>query len=147
MFKISGVLSILATFVFGTLLFWTSQSVQDVERSLAKNKGAIEREKESVRVLATEWDYLNRPERLEHLAVDGIGMEDIDGKDIGIVSDVSAVPEPIIPAVPSIKPASLMRIAPAASSENVDGGEDVEIDYEQKSFDELIDKVDGGDER
>ena len=145
MFKISGLLSIAVTFVFGAMLFWTSQAVQDVERNLAQNKNAIEREKESIRVLSTEWDYLNRPQRLERLAVEGIGMEDVDGGDVGVVSDISEIPEPVMPAIPSIKPASLMRIEPAASSssssENKGGGN---FGYEREDFDKLLDSVYGG---
>ena len=140
MFKISGLLTLVVTFAFGAILFWTSQSVQDVERQLAHKKSVMVQEKETIRVLSTEWDYLNRPQRLEVLATEGVGMDDVQGDDVGIVSDVSLIQEPVVPVLPSIKPASLSRIAPAASGE-----EGVSIQYDRDSFDTLLENM-GGDE-
>lgn len=140
MFKISGLLTLGLTFSFGAILFWTSQSVQDVERELAHKKSIIAQERETIRVLSTEWDYLNRPQRLERLAKDGVGMEGAKGDELGIVHDAALIPEPVVPVLPSVKPASLSRIAPAASSTD----EDVSIQYDRDSFDALLDNVGGG---
>lgn len=140
MFKISGLLTLAITFGFGAVLFWTSQSVQDVERRLAQKKSVIAQEKESIRVLSTEWDYLNRPQRLEMLAIDGVGMDDVEGDDIGIVHDVSLIPVPVVPVLPSVKPASLSRIAPAAQND-----ENVSIQYDRGSFDALLKNVEEGE--
>jgi len=57
------------------LLFWTSQSVQKTERELKKLKQASYSEFEMVRVLSSEWDYLNRPERLERLALEYLSVD------------------------------------------------------------------------
>jgi hypothetical protein len=140
MFKISGLLTLAITFAFGAILFWTSQSVQDVERQLAQKKSIVAQEKETIRVLSTEWDYLNRPQRLERLATEGVGMDEVESDEIGIVSDVSLIPEPVVPVLPSIKPASLSRIAPAAS-----GDDDVSIQYDRGSFETLLESVGGGE--
>lgn len=63
-----------APFFLGTVagcaafLFWTSQSVQQAQDRLADVKAGLAQEKQSLRVLRAEWDYLSRPDRLEALA-------------------------------------------------------------------------------
>lgn len=52
----------------GALLLHTSQNVQKEEERLAAISAEANREKESIRVLKTEWAYLNNPGRLETLA-------------------------------------------------------------------------------
>lgn len=52
----------------GALLLHTSQSVQDTEAELAQIQSELAREQDSIRLLKTEWAYLNNPERLETLA-------------------------------------------------------------------------------
>lgn len=136
MFKISGLLTLFVTFAFGAILFWTSQSVQDVERQLAKKKSVVGQEKETIRVLSTEWDYLNRPQRLEKLAIEGVGMGDVEGDSIDIFHDVSLIPEPVVPVLPSAKPVSLSRIEPAAQSDG-----EVSVQYDRGSFDALLENV------
>jgi hypothetical protein len=74
LFRISTILTLLIAAVFGVLLFWTSQDVQKQERELAKAKRALAQERETIRVLSVEWDYLNRPQRLEELASE-LGMK------------------------------------------------------------------------
>jgi len=132
----------LLTVALGAILFWTSQSVQDVERSLAKEKRAISREKETIRVLSTEWDYLNRPQRLERLAKEGIGMEEKSIEGQAIIRDVSSIPVPVVPVMPGVKPASLSRFAPRAFDEGVSESA-VDIKGENKSFDALLDSISG----
>ncbi|NCT41666.1 MAG: hypothetical protein GW778_08410 [Alphaproteobacteria bacterium] len=52
----------------GTALLHTSQRVQEAEETLASLEAEIAREQDTMRVLRAEWEYLNRPERLERLA-------------------------------------------------------------------------------
>lgn len=59
------------------LLFWTSQSVQKAEYELQLLKQVSYSEHEMVRVLSSEWDYLNRPERLEKLAQEYLSIKRI----------------------------------------------------------------------
>lgn len=51
-----------------TFLFSTSQKVQQAEDHLAALRADLAQERQSARVLRAEWDYLNRPDRLEALA-------------------------------------------------------------------------------
>jgi hypothetical protein len=91
-FRISSLLSLLCAILFGVLLFWTSQAVQTQENRLENAKAELAHETETVRVLAVEWDYLNRPQRLESLAHELLGMEAPTAKEL--LQDVSDIPEP-----------------------------------------------------
>ncbi len=50
------------------VLLHTSQRVQESRERLEAIKADIAREQDSLRMLKAEWEYLNRPERLERLA-------------------------------------------------------------------------------
>ena len=94
LFRISNILSFTVATVFGVLLFWTSQAVQQKEEQLAEVRGKLTQEIETVRVLSVEWDYLHRPQRLEQLARDQLGMEQSSATEL--VRNVSDIPEPIV---------------------------------------------------
>lgn len=54
--------------VLGALLLHSSQAVHNAESRLKKLQSSIDEERESIRVLEAEWQFLNNPERLETLA-------------------------------------------------------------------------------
>lgn len=72
------VISTLSVFVMvgvsGCILFWVSQKVQEAERRQAELMSSIRNEKEGLRVLKAEWDYLNNPERLEALSAQYLNL-------------------------------------------------------------------------
>lgn len=96
LFRISNILLLMLAAFFGVLLFWTSQAVQQKEDDLAILTKSLRQETEAIRVLSLEWDYLNRPERLEQLAREELGME--MPSPAQLVSTADAIPEPV-PAV------------------------------------------------
>lgn len=143
-FRISNFLSLLLATFFGVLLFWTSQSVQTKENELARVKKNLAHEQETIRVLSVEWDYLNRPQRLEKLAIEQLGMEPAGGGEM--VKTVSDIPEPIVdPSMDegytqavSFDPApAAKRAAPAPVKETVSPAK-----AEKQSFDRLIQSLD-----
>ena len=92
-------LSVIATFALATFLgatlFWVSQQVQLLERDQHNYVEQIASEKEGMRVLNAEWDYLNRPDRIEALAAKYLD----DMKPVvpdNLLRNASAVPEPQI---------------------------------------------------
>jgi len=91
-FRISNILSLLIATVLGVLLFWTSQAVQQKEEELSAARKKLAQETETVRVLSVEWDYLNRPQRLEELAEE-LGMKKASAKEV--VSNAGDIPEPV----------------------------------------------------
>ena len=140
-FRISNLLSLILATFFGVLLFWTSQNVQNKEEELAKVKKELAHEQETVRVLSVEWDYLNRPQRLEKLAAEQLGMEPAGGKEM--VKTVSDIPEPLPfdenytqPVSFDTAPAPVVA-TPAPEPETV-----APAKAEKQSFDKLIQSLD-----
>ena len=73
--RLSGLIFLFAAVCLGCGLFVTSQSVQRVEMALHDVERDIKTETENVRVLSTEWVYLNKPQRLEKLAYEYLRVE------------------------------------------------------------------------
>lgn len=147
MLRLSGFVSILLAVLCGTLLFWTSQSVQKVEVEVSQSFSRVENEAESYRILTAEWDYLNRPERLEYLTTNGL---DIDGHFVDeskILTKSSQIPEPIIPVLPKIKPATpLVYISTQTSGRPKSVKKSVIKKTDSQSFDGLLNDVMAGGE-
>lgn len=137
MFRLSGLLSILLAVICGSLLFWTSQSVQRAEQKLSEVSHYKASEGESLRVLSAEWDYLNRPERLEAIAKDNFDMDAVSSDENSIVDEVQYIPEPVIPAVPKSKPKNLMQYVSAKKKDSAVQAKTIEK-VEKKKFDQLL---------
>lgn len=114
--RLSTLLSLSAAVVAGFVLFQTSQNVQDAEGRLRSIQTALSKEQDAMRVLEAEWDYLNRPDRLEELAQQHLKMK--AQSPMSLVNDSSDLPETGAPALPKRKPDFQIRpavaVAPAA---------------------------------
>ena len=75
------------------VLFRVSQDVDALERDLASLNGEILAEHDAIRVLRAEWAYLNRPERLRHLAGHLTALEPLEP--IQLVANAAAIPMPL----------------------------------------------------
>lgn len=103
LFRVSTILAGAAAVLSGTGLFWVSQSVQESESRLYMLERSIESEREAIRVLRAEWDYLNRPERLEVLAEEYLGLESANVE--ALSGDAARIPGPVtLPFTPARKP-------------------------------------------
>lgn len=96
--KLSSVTTLLLALISGGALFWVSQQVQQAERDQRRLAQIAIQEQEAIRVLNAEWDYLNRPDRLEQLAEQYLKMAPAQAEDL--VQNVSAIPEPVIVPLP-----------------------------------------------
>lgn len=151
LFRISNILFLGAAVTLGVLLFWTSQAVQKKEDTLAGLKNKLSQERESVRVLSVEWDYLNRPQRLEELAIE-IGM--VPPQADGLVRSAGDIPEPAIAqAEPSydegvvMQPVSMTAPKPAPARRIIPVKADAVVSpskAEKQDFDRLIQTLNGG---
>ena len=113
-FRISNVFAWSLAVLFGSMLFYVSQSVQRAENQLRKLNHQVNLELEAIRVLEAEWDYLNSPTRLEQLAQDHLQVDDIDMQ--AVLTDVTAIPKHEVPVVPSSKPVFVSSEVSAAKA-------------------------------
>lgn len=142
--KLSSFTALLLALLSGGALFWVSQQVQKSEREQRKLQQIANQEQEAIRVLDAEWDYLNRPDRLEAMAHEYLQMSPVKAE--GLVQNISMIPEPVTVPLPpkgkpvfiatgdtKKKPAALpaLRPAPPASP----------IQKDEQSFDQLLDTL------
>ncbi|MFA5593513.1 MAG: hypothetical protein WC989_09410 [Micavibrio sp.] len=151
-FRISNLLLFAVAAFLGFLLFWTSQAVQNKEDQYRTAKKKLAQETETIRVLSVEWDYLNRPQRLEELAAE-IGM--VPSGPSSMIKNASHIPEPVIEADPFIhyqegitQAVSLSPIPPpvkkpAAAAEKLEREGDIisPSSAERQSFERLIEQL------
>lgn len=95
--RLTSLTALLLALVSGSSLFWVSQQVQQVEREQRQLMVTNLQEEESIRVLKAEWDYLNRPERLEELSAKYLNMAPVSADTL--VQSISAIPEPEDPSM------------------------------------------------
>lgn len=117
--RMSSVTALLLALLAGGALFWVSQQVQQAERQQRGLQRIVSHEEEAIRVLNAEWDYLNRPERLERMANAYLDMAPTRPSDV--LQTVSSIPEPVqVPLPPKGRPvfahASTAPVAKAAPS-------------------------------
>lgn len=104
LFRISTLLSVGGAIAAGALLFWTSQNVQQAEDKLYTLNRGVAYEKQSIRVLNAEWAYLNRPDRIEYLAHEFLGMTSASPASYNVSDDISDLPTLMTPVLPARKP-------------------------------------------
>ena len=92
MIRLTSLTALLLAVLAGAALFWVSQQVQQVEREQRQLLAGIDQREESIRVLKAEWDYLNRPERLEELANRYLNMTPVTADTM--IQSISVIPEP-----------------------------------------------------
>lgn len=63
-------------------LYMVKFSVQNLQREVAATQAQLDAEKESLHLLNAEWAYLNRPERLRHLADAHLSLVPLDSRRI-----------------------------------------------------------------
>ncbi len=144
MFRLSGVLMICFAVVLGVMLFHTSQSVQEAEKKLAIIGQNSSGEEEALRALSTEWDYLNRPQRLESLALKNLDLDKDITTQNNLIEDVADIPKAVVPVIPKVKPKFLNHVStkkPEKKQENLKPSTIQKT--EQEKFELLLKNVQG----
>ena len=149
--KLSSLLTFVLATALGATLFWVSQQVQQLESEQRRLSDETQSESEGLRVLHAEWDYLNRPDRIEALAsryLNGMATVTPDN----LLVDARAVPEPqmmqgedeapvLVSTHEEVKAAPALKAAePAARPIR-----DME-DSKSSNFDGVLKSTVGGDE-
>ena len=73
-------MSLAALVVFG--LFQVNQEVRRLDDGIARHQRAISADQEAIHVLAAEWSYLNRMDRVERLARGHLSLAPLAGAQI-----------------------------------------------------------------
>lgn len=118
--KFAALVWMLVIVVAAFLLYRVKYEVQNLRTQIADTSHQLEMERESLHVVAAEWAYLNRPERLQALSAKYLSTSSLM---VNQIAEVEAVPFPkkmeaAIDAEEGIKPASLLM-----HKDNVDLGE------------------------
>ncbi len=136
--RVSTLIAFACAVASGTGLFVISQRVQRAEHHLAALQDSKAKEQDSIHVLRAEWDYLNRPDRLEALSRQYLDMQSPDLS--AVTSDPGALTAPLDVVAPARKPASTMS-QPAVYRPQVPAAPASAAD--QNSFQDLIHNLSG----
>ncbi|MES2984076.1 MAG: cell division protein FtsL [Pseudomonadota bacterium] len=74
-------------------VYLVKYSVQDVQRDVVALRSELAVEKESLHLLNAEWAYLNRPDRLRHLADRHLDLVPLDSRQI---EQIAVLPAAVI---------------------------------------------------
>lgn len=149
MIKISHCIVCIMAIWTAVLLFWTSQSVQKTDRELKKLKQSNYSEFEMVRVLSSEWDYLNRPDRLEKLAQEFLSVDRVQSNDKNFLTSAELIENTIAPVVPVSKPKNILTLVSNKKNivepKTVEPSNNIIRKPEQKKFTSMIEDLTEGE--
>lgn len=121
----------------GSMLLQTSQNVQQSEAELAAITADVNRENDSIRILKTEWAFLNSPGRLETLARQYLKLSPPDpGR---IANDGTEIPAKTEPPVESPMQAQPVSFTPVPSAKPTPSS--IKNPPKEKSLDDLLKQV------
>ena len=100
--RLSTIAALALTMASGAVLFSTAQKVQQAESRVARLKSSVSQEEQTIRVLRAEWDYLNRPDRLEALVKNNLEL--VPASPESVRDDSSHLPSVRMPVIPARKP-------------------------------------------
>lgn len=100
--RLSTIAALALTMASGAVLFSTAQKVQQAESRVARLKSSVSQEEQTIRVLRAEWDYLNRPDRLEALVKNNLEL--VPANPESVRDDSSHLPSVRMPVIPARKP-------------------------------------------
>ena len=106
--RLSTVVWLFVIVIAAFMLYKVKYEVQSLKSEIAEKSRELEQEKQALHVVAAEWAYLNRPERLQKLAVKYLASSDVT---VNQISDIEAIPFPgqtqaSIDAEEGVKPVS-----------------------------------------
>jgi hypothetical protein len=102
------VLGFFGLMAFAAMLYWAKAEAQGVREEVRRLEREVAVERTKVRVLEAETALLERPDRLEAAARDGLGLVPIEPRRIATLADLDAIAP--LPA----PPAPALAVAPVA---------------------------------
>src|SRR6185312_3876282 len=107
--RLSTLIWMVVIVVAAFLLYTVKYQVQSLKSQIADTAQQLEAEREALHVVAAEWAYLNRPQRLQELAAQYLSAANAG---VGQIADVQNIPFPrqtqaSIVSDDSVKPVSI----------------------------------------
>ena len=99
MHKFLNAMLVLTVLVSGFFLYLLEHQTRGLEREIAALDRSVAEEHDSVKFLNAEWSSLTRPDRLQQLAQQHLGLETLQPRQIVKLSELAAR----VPAEPIIK--------------------------------------------
>lgn len=89
--KFAGVIWVVVIMVASFMLYKVKYEVIAIKQDIVEASAELETEKEALRVLAAEWAYLSRPERLQKLAGKYLASTDLT---VNQIAEIQEIPFP-----------------------------------------------------
>lgn len=105
--RLSTILWVLVLTAAAFGLYLVKYEVQGIQDELKSTLTQLEEERENIRVLKAEWQYLNRPERIEALAGKYLKLEPLTASQIAEVSALPIMADTPATAPDNVIPASV----------------------------------------
>jgi hypothetical protein len=142
LFRLSTLVAFSVAVASGAGLVVISQRVQRAEHHLIALEDHKIKEEDSIRVLRAEWDYLNRPDRLEALASQYLGMQAPALNTV--TADPGALTAPLQVAAPAPKRPAMMPQPAVYHPPQAPAASPSPDSPDQSSFDDLIHNLSNG---
>lgn len=104
--RIAAVLWVMAVAASAFGLYLVKYRVQAVREEITETARLLEEERESLHVVAAEWSYLTRPERIQQLAEKHLQMTPMQVQQLQTLADIPYTPG-VTPAEEQVIPASI----------------------------------------
>lgn len=112
MIRLSMIIWVAVVAVSAFALYSVKFKVQTIRTQIADVSQQLEMERESMNVVAAEWAYLNRPDRLQKLAASYLKTEEVTVEQI---AEVTAIPFPhVVEASLEEAPANVAGVSNAS---------------------------------
>lgn len=99
MHKLFNAVLVLTVLVSGFVLYSLEHATRSEERRIARLKASISESEEAIKLLNAEWSSLTRPDRLQKLAEQHLGLKTIEASQIVPIEELGGR----VPAEPIIK--------------------------------------------
>jgi hypothetical protein len=96
------------------LLYRVKYEVQGLRAQIAQTSRELEQEKEALHVVAAEWAYLNRPQRLEYLANKYLASQGVTVRQVAEIEAIDFPKQETAQDTPPSEPANALPLVAAS---------------------------------
>ncbi len=99
MFKVVNAILVFTVLVAAFFLYSLEHTTRGLERQIAKTQRSIVDEREKMKLLNAEWASLIRPDRIQKLATEKLGLKTVTASQFVPLAEIGAK----VPATPMVK--------------------------------------------